>query len=296
MSFRGFLNKTSYKVKEAAPAIYMVAGIVGFVGTVVLACHETTKASKIIEKHKEDLNDINSTFVKASPEEYNDEDMKKDKFIVTAQMCVSFVKLYSPSIILGSLSIMAFLRSYNLLKSRYLAASALASALAESFNAYRGRVRDKYGEEIEEKLYFGTEEVDVTTIDGKKEKHEKVDMFIYTDNIPVYAKFFDESCKQWNKNPELNLMFLKGVEIRMNDLFNETGHLFLNQVYRALDIPETEIGNEVGWFSSHGDQVIDFGIFNGDEERKRAFVNGYEPSILLSFNCVPKMPGDLPKY
>ena len=55
------------------------------------------------------------------------------------------------------------------------------------------------------------------------------------------------------------------------------------------------IGNEVGWFESHGDSFVDFGIY-GDNERVRAFVNGFEPSILLNFNCVPKFPGDLPKY
>ena len=33
-----------------------------------------------------------------------------------------------------------------------------------------------------------------------------------------------------------------------------------------------------------GDNFIDFGIYDLDKERNRAFVNGYERNILLDFN------------
>ena len=64
--------------------------------------------------------------------------------------------------------------------------------------------------------------------------------------------------------------------------------MFLNEVYDMLGIDRTKAGNIVGWIYDEknpvGDNYIDFGIYNVDSERNRAFVNGYERNILLDFN------------
>ena len=73
-----------------------------------------------------------------------------------------------------------------------------------------------------------------------------------------------------------------------NDLLKARGRLFLNEVYRMLGIDETKAGQVVGWVynpdNPTGDNFVDFGIYNMQRERVRAFVNGYEPNILLDFN------------
>lgn len=52
----------------------------------------------------------------------------------------------------------------------------------------------------------------------------------------------------------------------------------------------SKAGQVVGWVydpenpNHNGDNWVDFGIYNIDKERNRAFVNGYERSILLDFN------------
>ena len=303
MSFKGSLARLKYNTKEAAPALYLAAGIVGFVGTVVLACHATTKVSAIIDEHTKDMDDIRVTRAKvetADPEysdtEYTDKDAKKDKLIVTTHTAVRLVKVYSPAIIVGGLSVASFLASYHILHKRYVAAATLAVTLSEAFSKYRKRVVDEFGEEVDQRLYYDAHLESVTQMDGKKVKTTEYEVVDEASDIPPYAKFFDEASRNWSKNPQVNLMFLKGLESRFQDQFEENGFLFLNEVYRAIDIPETDLGNEVGWFKSHGDQFVSFGIFNGNDERKRAFVNGFEPSILLAFNCVPKRPGDLPKF
>lgn len=304
MSFRKSLSKAKLKLSDASPAILLGVGIVGFVGTVVLACYETTKANTIIEEHDKDMDDIRVLEAKKAsddPEyrddEYTEKDAQHDKLIVAVHTGVKLTKLYAPAVIVGGLSITCFLASYKILNRRYLAAASLAAALSESFLEYRRRVKDRFGEDVERQLYFNTSEAEITVDegDGKKPKTIKADV-MGENSIPLYAKFFDEANRQWNKNPSVNLMFLKGVENMANDKFKLRGHLFLNEVYEMLDIPMTELGSEVGWFESHGDQFVDFGIFNGNDERKRAFVNGYEPSILLSFNCVPRWEGDIAKY
>ena len=55
-----------------------------------------------------------------------------------------------------------------------------------------------------------------------------------------------------------------------------------------LGIPKTKAGQIVGWVydekNPNGDNFVDFGIYDMNKERARAFVNGYERTILLDFN------------
>ena len=103
-----------------------------------------------------------------------------------------------------------------------------------------------------------------------------------------YAKFFDEGCREWDKDPEYNLTFLKCQENYANDLLKSKGHLFLNEVYDMLGIPRTKAGQIVGWIYDEenpiGDNYVDFGIYDVYKEANRNFVNGYERNILLDFN------------
>ena len=305
MNIKKFAYKLAYKAKEDAPAIYLALGIIGFGATVVLACKATPKVKEIMDEHSKHMSDINVTLAKCASDdpsyketEYTEQDAKKDKFIFAVKTGGALVKNYAPAIVVGGLSIASFLASYKILNARYIAASSVAAAVSEAFRSYRKRVVDEFGEEVDRHLYFGTEKAKITELkeDGTTEEKE-IEMTNFDKNgIPLYAKFFDEANPQWNKNPEINYMFLRGMQSRLNDKFHAQGYLLLNQVYRALDIPETDLGCEVGWFESHGDKFVDFGIFDSNNERKRAFVNGYEPSILLCFNCVPKWEGDLPKF
>lgn len=302
MSFKSTLYKAKLSVKENSPLIFLAVGTIGFVTTVVMACRATTKVEEILSEHEDRMNSIkeaeNDGAVGVGDDiEYTLEDAKKDKFIVTVQTATKFAKVYAPAVIFGVASLSCFLASYKILSLRYATMCSVAAALSDTFNKYRSRVREELGDEADRKFYTGakSEKVVIETDDGDgKTKKEKIEVESYDPNgIPIYAKFFDESNEQWSKSPTVNLSFLKGMELRANDLFKERGVLLLNDVYSMIGIPVTEIGSRVGWFENHGDQFVDFGLFNGSDERKRAFINGYEPSILLCFNCVPLLTGDL---
>ena len=62
----------------------------------------------------------------------------------------------------------------------------------------------------------------------------------------------------------------------------------MNEIYRALGIPETEAGQVVGWIydpeNPEIDSFIDFGLYDLHKEKTRDFVNGHEKTILLDFN------------
>ena len=83
-------------------------------------------------------------------------------------------------------------------------------------------------------------------------------------------------------------MFLFKQQNYANDTLKARGYLFLNEVYDMLGIPRTKAGQVVGWIYDEkhpiGDNFVDFGIVDVNNERSRAFMNGYERSIILDFN------------
>ena len=89
-------------------------------------------------------------------------------------------------------------------------------------------------------------------------------------------------------------MFLRKQQDYANEVLKCKGYLFLNDVYAMLGIPKTKAGQVVGWkWDSNGDNYVDFGIYDVTDERKRAFVNGYERNILLDFNVDGNILGNL---
>lgn len=84
-----------------------------------------------------------------------------------------------------------------------------------------------------------------------------------------YQKVFDESCFEWSRDRQYNIMFLRQQERYMNDLLQVRGYLFLNEIYRALGVSETITGQVCGWIfkreNSIGDNYVSFEIWEDPE-------------------------------
>ena len=286
-------KKVELKAIKHSPEILAGVGVVGVVGSLVLACKATTKLSDILEESKEQLDKIKE--VAADPayeEKYSQDDAKKDTTITYVQTAMKVTKLYAPSVILCASSLGCLLASNNILKKRNAALSAAYMTVDKSFKEYRKRVADRFGEEVEKEIRYNIKAEEITKVDEDgNEVTETVKVMDGTDDpnsYSDYARFFDESCAAWQNDAEYNLTFLKAQQQYANDLLKARGRLFLNEVYRMLGIDETKAGQVVGWVynpdNPTGDNFVDFGIYNMQRERVRAFVNGYEPNILLDFN------------
>ena len=286
-------KKVELKAIKHSPEILAGVGVVGVVGSLVMACKATTKLSDILEDSKEQLDKIKE--VAADPayeEKYSQDDAKKDTTITYVQTGVKVAKLYAPSVILCAGSLGCLLASNNILKKRNAALSAAYMTVDKSFKEYRKRVADRFGEEVEKEIRYNIKAEEITKVDENgNEVTETVKVMDGTDDpnsYSDYARFFDESCAAWQNDAEYNLTFLKAQQQYANDLLKARGRLFLNEVYRMLGIDETKAGQVVGWVynpdNPTGDNFVDFGIYNMQRERVRAFVNGYEPNILLDFN------------
>ena len=286
-------NRAGLKLKKHSPEIMVTAGVIGVVASSVMACKATTKASSIVDEMKEEMDKIHKAADMVDEEIYSEEDLKKDTSIVYIQTGVKFAKLYGPSIALGALSITSILVGHNILRKRNLALAAAYTAIDTSFKAYRGRVVERFGKELDKELRYNikAKEVEETVVDEKtgKEKVVKKTIDVADPNeYSDYARFFDDGCNGWSKDPEFNLMFLKQQQSYANDLLKSRGHLFLNEVYDLLGIQRTKAGNVVGWIYDEknpvGDNFVDFGIYDINRPINRDFVNGYERTILLDFN------------
>ena len=103
--------------------------------------------------------------------------------------------------------------------------------------------------------------------------------------VSPYARWFNDRCLGWNKDPEYNKHFLLSQQNYANELLKARGYIFLNQIYDLLGLPRTRAGQVVGWIydvnNPLGDNFIDFGLYNNYNED---FINDYTESVLLDFN------------
>lgn len=285
-------SQVGFALKKSSPEIMVGAGIIGLVASGVMACKATTKAGAIAEKHDHDMSQIHEA-AGLPDEEYSPEDERKDTVIVYTQTVVKYIKLYAPSVILAAASIACILCSHNIMKKRNVALAAAYAAIDEGYKKYRGNVIERFGEEVDKELKYGikAEEVKETVVgeDGKKKTVKKTEKYIkdghqYSD----FARVFDDGCRGWTKDPELNLLFLKQQQNWANERLKSRGYLFLNEVYDLFNFPRTQAGQAVGWIYDPSNEklqnCVDFGLYNVNVERARAFVNGYERSFVMDFN------------
>ena len=289
-----FAGKAEFTIKKNSPEILLGAGIVGFVGTVVLACRATCRADEVLEFHRRKIKDIEDAkeIADADPEgemSYDIEIYRQDKAIRYLKTTGNLAKLYAPTVAVGALSLACILTSRNIMQKRYLGVVAAYNGLSAAFEEYRKRVRDEYGEGLDKHFRYGTtyEELPVYDENGKKTKEkeqvEKTETGMVMPNDDS-CRFFDSSNPNWDKNPTFSMMWLRGQQNILNDLLHTRGHVFLNEVYDALGFPHTPQGAVLGWIDGEGDNCIDFGLYDQNKENVRRFVNGVDNVIMLEFN------------
>lgn len=301
MEIKKILNKGMLTVKKYSPEILMGTGIVGVVVTVVTACKATLKADEVLEKHAEKMNRIveGEQITNEEGEEeviiYPPAVVARDKLVVYTQTGLDFARLYAPTAAIGSFSIACILVSNRILNKRYLAVVAAYNALSTSYNQYRRRVRERYGEDTDYELRYGVEwdKIEKKETDEKgKTKTKQEDVEVIDVQPSNYARYWEKYIRDgvlnpnWDENPEFNLMFLKAVQDEATRKLHARGYIFLNEVYDMLGFEHTQQGQVVGWFDDeNGDGFVDFGLYNLNNRGNRRFINGQESTILLDFNC-----------
>ena len=285
------IGKAGLKLKKHSPEILAAVGTVGVVASAVMACKATTKISEILDDTNDQLNTIRGASTDPNlAERYSVDDAKKDTTIVYVQTGVKFAKLYGPAVAVGVASIGCLLGSNHILRKRNVALVAAYTAVDKSFKAYRGRVVERFGEDLDRELRYNIKAREVQEIVTDENGNETtvtstVEVPEINHDNSEYARCFDETCIGWTRDPEYNMMFVTQIQNWANDRLQSKGYLYLNEVYEMLGFQRTKAGQVVGWlYNGDGDNYVDFGIFNIKDKQKRRFVNGYEKSIWLDFN------------
>lgn len=263
--FRGGLH-----IQKHAPTLMFGAGIIGVVGSTVLACKATLELSNELDKMKDE-----QMYVRHARDEGELDD--KAVAFVYAKNLAHVAKLYAPAAIVGLAGIGALTGSHVTLNRRNAGLTAAYAAIDKAYDEYRARVRDELGDDKESDLYRGIE----TSAKGKGGKSEELVIPMENGASP-YARCFDECSTQWVRNAEYNRHWVRCQEAQANDQLHSRGHLFLNEVYRGLGLEDTPAGAVTGWImGAGGDDFVDFGLHDPRNER---FMAGHEQSAWLDFN------------
>lgn len=266
------------KLQKNGPTILVVSGVVGFGVTAVLAAKATRNIDPILEAHTKDRLHI----------EYTAESSREKQQQVVqlySKTTWELGKLYGPTLIVGTVSAASILHGHKILSARHVATMAAYTGLMDQYQAYRARVAETIGPEMERELHSGAVGVYEEDKDHPGEYKLKAK---HSGEVPdsYLRPFFDESNPNWTRDATANRMFLQGMQAHMNNLLQVNGHVFLFEVYDALGLPRTKETIVTGWLydSDRGDGYVDFGFLTDPSPEATMFRNGAERSVRLNFN------------
>lgn len=272
------LSRGLLLAQKHSPELLTAAGIVGGIAAAVLGARATLKTDEVTEELKRDRDVVKTMQAGnqyAEPKEY-----AQDITYVYIKATKSYIKIYWPAITLGAASIVCILGAHNILKQRNAMLLIAYKTLETSFNEYRSRVVQDFGEEVDHKYIGGVR----NEIDESGETAKVVEVIDHKAISP-YVRYFDEFSERWQRDAEMNFMFLVNAQNIFNNRLRARGHVFLNEVLEYLGFNHSSVGALVGWvWNGDGDNYIDFGIESPANSAKRAFINGDEYSIRLDFN------------
>ncbi|ATN93688.1 hypothetical protein SEA_SCAP1_39 [Streptomyces phage Scap1] len=273
--------------QKHSPTIMFAAGAVGFVTTAVLASKATLKMDGILREAEEDRAKIEKAETEHS-DKYSAEDADKDRKLSRVKLAIEVAKAYAPAIVVGAGTLALFTGAHVILQRRVVGLTAAYAAVDKAFKEYRARVvadlgADKdaeYRYDLVDKEIYHEDENGPTT---KVVKAPSGGCDAGTGSM--YAVLFDESNRNFKKDWGYNQTFLAAQQTWANNKLRADGHIFLNDVYRMLGLPDTKAGAVTGWIDGgDGDDTVIFNIFgpNGYEGDRFAEVN--ERAVWIDFN------------
>ena len=276
-----FIGRQGLKLKGSAPTILTVGGIGAFIAAGVLAVRATPKMEEVVDDLGRDLDDVAGSRVT------NEEEKAQLKIRVYATAASRMAVVYGPSIALAAAGTAAILYSHGMMKKRNAALVAAYGVLERGFQAYRDRVRESVGEDVERDIHRG-HTMRISDVDLEK---QVVTWEPTNPGAPTprseYAVDFGPDNPNWNgSHPDYNLVFLRTQERYANHKLQARGHVLLNDVYDSLGMPRTKEGCVVGWVKNGPDGYVDFGLpaAGSAEESDYFYFYDGEGQIFLDFN------------
>lgn len=275
MGIKLMFNKSLFWCRQHSPELLTAGSVITTAGAIATAIYSTMKLGKILVPHKEKLDQIREDLHndnKIQNEIVNVKDLKKEMTKEYLKTAGSLAKLYAPTILLYTLSTSCSVSSNRILRHRNIALAAAYTTLDTGYKAYRERVKNKLGEEAEEKLYKNITKETVEEVDPKTGKVKKVTVEKpHSDLNENYNVVFDCGNPCWERDAQINFDFLMNTQAHMNLKLQRQGYLFLADVYDALGFDVGYLGKAkarashyLGWIydpkDPERDNYVTFGL------------------------------------
>lgn len=274
MSLRDkWLNMTG-NLSAASPKIKIVVGVVGLIGAGVYACIKSAKVKKETEEERkifDDIHRVRQSQKNELPEEekipedltacYSEKDYAKDVIRASFLFAKKLVKVYWLPLTVAVVSTCLIFNGMNVLNNRNLALSAAYASVSSAYEAYRARVKERFGEDVENEIYYATEHKEA--VDGST--GEKVDNAsvakIGEKYLSPYMILFDENCDEWVSDIGYCEHTLRGIQAILQDRLDKkkpyvTYGELLYEIGKNLDENDEYdqlIAMNCGW--RHGDKI-----------------------------------------
>lgn len=204
--------KLTQLCKENGASILSGLGVVGVVGTAVLAAKATPKAICLLAKKE-----------MYKQENYGERLTRFEKALAMAPA-------YIPAILMGTATAGCILGANHINQNKQAALMAAYMCLDSEYKAYQQKTKDIFGEAGEKKV---------------REELEK-DKFIHDKFGTVDEKrlFYDEFSDRYF---EMSLYELQVATYEFNRLYNHLGEMALNEFYDFINMKPIDLGDKVGW-------------------------------------------------
>ena len=279
-SITNVLARPALKLKKYSPEILIIGGVVGMVTAAVMAVKATASEDyeNIIMDHRMAFHKMEQAKLIAQEcpmkvvdgvevEMYSIESQKSDAITQYKKTTFRLAKIYWPSATLMTMSVVAVLSGFRIIRKRNMALVAAYNIVDQAFKGYRERVRAELGDEMDTHFMHDTEmKAETKTVkneDGTTTKIKSTEQILKGNVVSMYGRLYDETNKQFEKDPRFNWLYIKKKRDYFNDLLHSRGHVFLNEVYDELGFEHTSYGAVVGWVAKkkggEGDNYISFG-------------------------------------
>ena len=167
----GSLQKVGLKAQKHSPELFLIGGIGLGIAAAVTACVASMKVSDLLDESKEKVDAIHE---RAEVHDTPKNEVNAQLTGAYLQTGMAFVKLYGPSVMLGTLSVTCILVSNNILRKRNVALGAAYAAVDKGFKEYRSRVVSRFGEEVDKELRYNmtTKKEETVEVDPETEKEK----------------------------------------------------------------------------------------------------------------------------
>ena len=206
------INTINKHIKRNAPTLLTGLGVIGVVGTTISGIKATPKALQILEMENEYKLEL----------EGEELDIFEKALLVTP--------IYLPTILLGLGTISCILGANHINRNRQAALTSAYACLNTSFNEYKNKVNEVYGDGANDKIETEIAKDNLTPTDKTYLGETKL--------------FYDKISKRYFESTIYNL---QNAIYQLNKIYAIDGDVSLNEFYKLIGIDTTVDGDIIGW-------------------------------------------------